>query len=133
MIHRRLILLGAIVGALTVSAIAVFCALIVSLHHVFASWLGDAGGWALLFGLLALALAAAALVARAMARGKRRKAAAKRSEVPVIDLLDQFAALVRERPVAAISTAVGAGVMAVRDPDKLASALRQFAARADDR
>ena len=128
MILRRLILLGAVIGGLSVSAVTVFCAAIFALHSVFEHWLGPAGGWAALFGILAMAFGVAAMVASAMAKGSAKKRAA---EVPVMDVADRFAELVRDRPVAAVSTAVAAGVLAVRNPDRLASAIRKFAAGAE--
>ncbi len=128
MILRRLILLGAVIGGLAVSAITVLCAMVFALHSVFEGWLGPAGGWAALFAILAATFGAAAMVASAMAKGSQKKRA---TEMPVMDVADRFAELVRDRPVAAISTAVAAGVLAVRNPDRLASAIRKFAAGAE--
>lgn len=131
MILRRLILLAAMVGALAVSAVTVLSAALFALHALFERWLGSAGAWAVIFGLFALVLGAAALVARSMARKKGRMKPGAGPDVTIMDLVDRFAEMVRDKPVAAVSAAVGAGVLAVRDPGRLASAVRRFAAGED--
>ena len=124
MILRRLILMGAEAGALAASAVTCLVALLYALYAVLAPWAGAAGAEAIVFCLIALILAGAAAALWAMSR---RTPAAVRVAAPTETLVERLSELLRERPVVVVAAAVGAGVLAVRNPRYLGSALRSLA------
>ncbi len=131
MILRRLIILGVVVAGLAVSGVVVVVGLISALYSLLAPSLGAAGATAVLVGVVAAAMAGGAGALYAMSRPKKVVAVEARVEAqpsPANRVVDALADTVRERPVVVILAAVGAGVLAIRNPRYLASALRAFMA-----
>ena len=122
MILRRVIL--ALAGAAVLAASAAVC--VVALAFGLYAWveptLGRAGAAGVVAGATALLVAAAAAALLIASRGKRRKVAL----VPNRTALDRSLDFVRDQPVLAIIGAVGAGLLAVRNPEYLGSAVRAF-------
>jgi len=117
---RRLFLAMAAAAAFSASAAVCVVALAFALYALVAPSVGQAGAAAIVAAAAALLIAAAALVMAASARGKR--AAAQ----PVGGVRDRLIRFVREKPVMAVSAALGAGFLAVRNPLYLGAALRAF-------
>ena len=120
MILRRLLLGLAIATALSASAAVCVVALAFALYAVVEPTLGRAGAAAIVAGAAALiiALSAAFIGAAARSKGANRP--------PPASLVERVVRLVREKPVVAISTALGAGFLAVRNPRYLGAAVRAF-------
>ena len=123
MILRRSILLGAGVGALFVSALTVLVALIFALFEVLKPPLGSAGAEAVVFAVFAAIFGGAAAALRSMSRKTEPVVAV----APTESLVERLSELVQERPVLVLAAAVGAGIMAIRNPRYLGSALRTLA------
>jgi hypothetical protein len=64
----------------------------------------------------------------ALSRPKKIVAAPAPAPSPIAGLVETLSDIVRERPVVMLLAAVGAGVLAIRNPRYLASALRAFTA-----
>ncbi len=122
MILRRVIL--ALAGAAVLAASAAVCvvALAVALYAWVEPTLGRAGAAGVVAGATAFLVAIAAAALLIASRGKRRKVAL----VPNRTALDRSLNFVRDQPVLAIIGAVGAGLLAVRNPEYLGSAVRAF-------
>lgn len=122
MILRRVIL--ALAGAAVLAASAAVC--VVALAFALYAWveptLGRAGAAGVVAGATAFLVAIAAAALLIASRGKRRKVAL----VPNRTALDRSLNFVRDQPVLAIIGAVGAGLLAVRNPEYLGSAVRAF-------
>ncbi len=134
MILRRLILLSAILSALIVSLGVMVVAAIYALYALLVPQVGAANAAALMFGAVALLLGAASLGLWIVSRGPRRKPSPAPVKTRTESVIDRLAEIVRERPVVVIVAAVGAGILAVRNPRYLGLALRAFATprEADD-
>lgn len=122
MILRRVIL--ALAGAAVLAASAAVCvvALAFALYAGVEPTLGRAGAAGTVAGATALL---AALVAGGLllaSRGKRRKIVPQ----PERKVLDRGLDFVREKPVIAIAAALGAGLLAIRNPDYLGAVVRAF-------
>lgn len=129
MILRRLIVLATLTAGLAVSGCVVVVAFTYSLYALLAPILGAAGATAVLVGVVAIIMGAAAGVLFAMSRPK--KVVAVTAQSPVSRAVEALAETVRERPVVVILAAVGAGILAIRNPAYLASALRAFITRGE--
>lgn len=121
MILRRVIL--ALAGAAVLAASAAVCvvALAFALYAAVEPTLGRAGAAGVVAGATALLVAIAAAALLIASRGKRRQTAP-----PSRKALDRGMDFVRDQPVLAIIGAVGAGLLAVRNPEYLGSAVRAF-------
>ena len=128
MILRRLILLAVIVAGLAVSAGVVAVGLIHALFVLLAPRLGAAGATAAMVGVVALAMAGGAAGLYILSRPKKVVAKVESPPSPVDRVVDVLAETVRERPIVVVLAAVGAGILAIRNPRYLASALRAFTA-----
>ena len=129
MILRRLIILAALVAGLAVSGCVVAIALVYAVHALLAPMLGAPGAAAVMVGLVAAVLGAGAAGLFAVSRPKKPAVVvAPAPPSPLGQAIDALAATVRERPVVVVLAAVGAGILAVRNPLYLASALRAFTA-----
>lgn len=126
MILRRLIVLAVILSGLTVSGCVVVIAVIFGVFAVLEPWLGAPGAGAAMFGFVGLVMGAAALVLFSTTR--RRVTVFEKPASPVAGVIDTLSELVRERPVMVVAAAIGAGVLAIRNPHYLASALRALTA-----
>jgi len=114
----------ALLAAAVLSASAAVCvvALAFALYALVLPSVGPAGASAIVAGVAALLIALAALGLFLAARPRRRRiepAAASGATARVIDFL-------REKPWVAISAAIGAGLLAVRNPGYLGAAVRSF-------
>lgn len=133
MILRRLILLASLGAGLAVSGGVVVVALVFAVYAVLAPRLGPAGATAIMVGAVALLMGGAAAALYAMSRPKKVVVVATPSAPsPVTRIVEVLSETVRERPVVVILAAVGAGVLAIRNPLYLASALRAFIAPSVD-
>ncbi len=128
MTQRRLILLAIVLAGLIVSGGVVVVGLIYSLHSLLEPALGPAGATGALVGIVAILLGGVAAVMFALSRGKTTAVVVAEAPAPstVASLVETLSDTVRDRPVLVLLAAVGAGVMVVRNPVYLASALRAF-------
>ena len=122
MILRRVIL--ALAGAAILAASAAVCvvALAFALYAAVQPPLGRAGAAGVVAGATALLVAIVAAALLIASRGKRRKP----PPLPSRKALDRSLDFVRDQPVLTIIAAVGAGLLAVRNPEYLGSAVRAF-------
>jgi hypothetical protein len=125
-ILRHLILLAIVLAGLAVSAGVVVVGLVYSAYAVIEPRLGPAGAAGVMVGVAAIVLGGAAGALFIMSRPKKVVVAPTPS--PIAAVIDSLSDVVRERPVVVLLAAVGAGVLAVRNPRYLASALRAFVA-----
>ena len=126
MILRRLILLAIVLAGLAVSAGVVVVGLTYAAYALLEPRLGAAGASAVMVGVVAVILGGAAGALFVLSRPKKVVVAPRPS--PVAGIVETLSDVVRERPVVVLLAAVGAGVLAVRNPRYLASALRAFTA-----
>ena len=131
MILRRLIILATLIAGLAVSASVVLVALVYAVHSLLTPYLGAAGATALMVALVAGVLGAASAALFALSRPKTVVVKAAPPS-PLSQVVEVLADTVRERPVVVVLAAIGAGVLAVRNPAYLASALRAFTAAGRD-
>ena len=120
---RRLFLTLAAAAAFATSASICVVALAFALYALVEPYLGRAGGAAVVAATAALVVALAALFVGASARSKRDRRPAAAAVGGVVERVLRF---VREKPVLAISAALGAGFLAVRNPRYLGAAVRAF-------
>ncbi len=118
---RRVILTLAAAVAFTAAAGVFVVALAFALYAWVEPYVGRAGGAAIVAGVAALLLVLGALIAGAAAKGRRRKIVA-----PASGAADRVMRFLREKPVVAISAALGAGFLAIRNPRYLGAATRAF-------
>ncbi len=130
MILRRLILLAIVLAGLAISAGVVVVGLTYSIHALLEPRLGPAGAAGVMVGVVAILLGGASAILFALSRQKKVVvvATAAPAPSPIAGLVDALSDTVRERPVVMLLAAVGAGVLAIRNPRYLATALRAFVA-----
>ncbi len=126
MILRRLILLAIVLAGLAVSAGVVVVGLTYAAYALLEPRLGAAGASAVMVGVVAVILGGAAGALFVLSRPKKVVVAPRPS--PVAGIVETLSDVVRERPIVVLLAAVGAGVLAIRNPRYLASALRAFTA-----
>ncbi len=122
MIIRRLFLGLATAAAFAAAAAVCVVALAFALFALVEPYVGRAGAAAIVAGGAMLLLIVVALAVSMAARPKRRTAASG----PPPKALDRAFNFVRQKPVVAITTAVAAGFLAVRNPRYLGAAVRAF-------
>ena len=129
MIQRRLILSAIVLAGLVVSAGVVVVGLIYALYALLEPALGRAGATGALVAVVAVLLGVAAAVLFRLSRSKTETVVVVASPAPspVAGLMDALSDTMRDRPVVVLLAAVGAGVLVVRNPVYLASAIRAFA------
>jgi membrane associated rhomboid family serine protease len=128
-ILRSLILLAVVVAGLVASAGVLVVGLTYSAHTVLEPHLGAAGATGAMVGVVAILLGGAAAALFALSRSKKTvEVEPAPSPSPIATLVETVSDTVRERPVVMLLAAVGAGVMAIRNPTYLASAARAFIA-----
>ena len=122
MIFRRVLL--ALMAAATFSAAAavIVVALAFALYALVEPSLGRAGAAATVALATAVLIGLAGLIMALMGRGRRPRPASSVSG----GVLERVIAFVSEKPFVAASAAIGAGLMAVRNPKYLGEALRAF-------
>jgi hypothetical protein len=121
-IFRRVLL--ALMAAATFAAASgvIVVALAFALYALAEPHLGRAGGAAIVALVVAVVIGFAGLVMALAGRGRRRKA----SSTLAGGLLERAVAFVRQKPIVAASAAIGAGLMASRNPKYLGEAMRAF-------
>jgi hypothetical protein len=120
-IFRRITLALAAAAALAASAAVFVVALAFALYALVIPYVGPAGAAAVVAGSTGLLIALGAL---AMTMGGRPKRKAPPSTAEGI--FERGLEFVRENPALAITAAIGAGFMAIRNPQYLGNALRAF-------
>ena len=119
---RRLLLGFIATAAMATSASILVVALAFALYALVEPYWGRAGAAATVAGVAALLIGLLGMTIALVARVKRPK-----PKVNTIGgVAERFFELVREKPLMAISAALGAGFMAVRNPTYLGSAIRAF-------
>jgi hypothetical protein len=121
LILGRITLGLAAAAVLATSASVIVVALAFALYALVKPFVGPAGAAAIVAAAAALMLLAAALALALAARGKSSRLSA-RSKDPG----ERLANFIREKPIAAIGAALGAGFLAVRNPKYLGLTLRTF-------
>ena len=119
---RRLFLTLAAAAAFATSASICVVALAFALYALVEPYVGRAGAAAIVAAVAALVVALAALFIGATAKSKRDN----RPAAAVGGVVERVLRFVREKPVVAISAALGAGFLAVRNPRYLGAAVRAF-------
>jgi hypothetical protein len=119
-ILRRILFLLMAASALAVSAGVIVIALAYALYALVKPDLGAAGAAAVVAGSAALLIGLIGLLLGALARPPKRKTKAPEN---VVDRITEF---VRDKPVTAIAAAIGAGLLAIRNPKYLGAAIRSF-------
>ncbi|HEY5105411.1 MAG TPA: hypothetical protein VII73_01425 [Caulobacteraceae bacterium] len=122
MIIRRLILGLAAATAFSAAAATCVVALAFALFALVEPYVGRAGAAGIVAASAMFLLIVVALAVSLMARPKRRTSTAG---APA-KALDRAFNFVRQKPVVAITTAVAAGFLAVRNPRYLGTAVRAF-------
>jgi hypothetical protein len=118
--HRFLINLM-IAAAFSSGAAVAVVASAFALYALTAPTLGRAGA----AGVVALATAIVMVLGGLLLAWANRRARSKAASTPV-DLLERAIAFIRQKPILAASAAVGAGLMAVRNPKYLGEVMRAF-------
>jgi hypothetical protein len=119
-IFRRLLFLLAGATALAVSAGVFVVALAYALFALVKPYVGAAGAAAVVAGAAAVFIAIVGLVLANLGKPPKRKPGEPDS---VVDAVVDF---VRSKPVTAIVGAIGAGLLAVRNPKYLGAAIGAF-------
>ena len=122
MIFRRLALALAGAAALATSAGVFVAALAFGLYAVVEPELGRPGAAAAVAAAAAVFIALAAVGIRLAGGAKRPKP----TKVAVRNAVERALDLVRDQPVVAISAALAAGFLAIRNPRYLGAAIRAF-------
>lgn len=121
MIVRRVLLALMAAATFSVATGVIVVALAFALYALLEPRLGRAGAAGAVALLTAVLIALAGMIMALAARGKRAKAAAISGGI-----LERVIAFVRQKPIVAASAAIGAGLMAARNPKYLGEALRGF-------
>jgi hypothetical protein len=119
---RRLLLGLVAAAALAASAAILVVALAFALYALVQPDLGPAGAAATVAGSAALLMGLLGLTIALIARVKRPNP----KPHSMGGVVEQIFELLREKPVMAISAAIGAGFLAIRNPTYLGSAIRAF-------
>ena len=119
---RRLLLGLAAAAALATSASVLVVALAFALYALAEPYVGRAGAAAIVAGAAAVLIGLLGVAIAAAARSKRPK------PLPhtVGSIAERAFNFVRDKPLVALSAAVGAGFMAVRNPNYVGAAIRAF-------
>ena len=122
MILRRVILALAGAAVLAAGAAVSVVALAFALYALVEPTLGAAGAAGVVAGATALLVAITAAALLIASRGQRKPPAPVTSR----KALDRGLDFVRDQPVLAVIGVIGAGLLAVRNPEYLGSAVRAF-------
>ena len=129
MILRRLIVLAFAVAGIAVSVGVIAIGLIYSVYALLEPRLGPAGAVGAMAAVVAVLLGGASAALFALSRPKTAAAViVAPTPSPIAGVIETLSDTVRERPVVVLLAAVGAGVLAIRNPVYLASAIRAFTA-----
>ena len=110
------------VSAFSAAAAVGVVALAFAFYAVLEPWLGRAGAAATLASTTAVAMAVAGMIVAVAARPKRAPPTPQTAE----GLIERALTFVKQRPVLSVSAALAAGLLAIRNPKYLGSALRAF-------
>lgn len=119
---RRLLLGVIAAAAMAASASVLVVALAFALYALVEPLLGRAGAAATVAGAAALLIGLLGTTIALMARAKRPRPSVSATG----GVVERIFELVRDKPVVAIAAALGAGLMAVRNPTYVGSAIRSF-------
>jgi hypothetical protein len=119
-IFRRLLFLLAAATMLAVSAGVIVIALAYALFALARPYVGPAGASAIVAGGAALLIALIGITFAIMGRKPKRKPDQPES------VTDRVVEFVKTKPITSVVGAVAAGVMAIRNPGYLGSAIRAF-------
>ena len=120
MIFRRLLFLLAAATMLAVSAGVVVIALAFALFALARPYVGPAGGAAIVAGAAALLIGLIGLTFALLGRRPKRKANQPES------VTERVVDFVKSKPITAVGGAIAAGILAIRNPGYLGSAIRAF-------
>jgi hypothetical protein len=119
---RRLLLGVIAAAAMAASASVLVVALAFALYALVQPSLGSAGAAGTVAGAAAVLIGLLALTIALMARTKRPKPKPGATG----GMVERAFELLRDQPVMAIAAALGAGFLAIRNPNYLGSAIRSF-------
>jgi len=105
---------------LAVSAGVVVIALAFALFALARPYVGPAGGAAIVAGAAALLIGLIGLTFALLGRRPRRKASEPES------VTERIVDFVKSKPITAVGGAIAAGILAIRNPGYLGSAIRAF-------
>ena len=117
---RRLLFLLAAATMLAVSSGVVVIALAYALFALVRPYVGPAGGAAIVAGAAALLIGLIGLTFALLGRRPRRKANEPES------VTERIVDFVKSKPITAVGGAIAAGILAIRNPGYLGSAIRAF-------
>jgi hypothetical protein len=120
-IFRRVLLALMAAATFSVAAGVIVVALAFALYALVEPYLGRAGAAGAVALATAVLTALAAMIMALAGRGKRVKTPAVSGGI-----LERGIAFARQKPIVAASAAIGAGLMAARNPKYLGEALRAF-------
>ncbi|HZC17989.1 MAG TPA: hypothetical protein VE309_14625 [Caulobacteraceae bacterium] len=120
MIFRRLLMAFVAIAVIAASASVVVVALAFTLYALVEPYVGRAGASAAVAG--AFALIAAIVGFAAMPRGRKRRT----GPVTPTDVAEDLMELVRDKPIASAGVALGAAIMAMRNPRVIGEIARAF-------
>jgi hypothetical protein len=121
-IFRRILLELMAVAAFSVAVGVIVVALAFALYAFIEPYLGRPGAAAVVALTTAVLVGFAGLIMALAGRNERSRAASKLSG----GILERAIAFVRQKPIMAASAAIGAGLMAARNPKYLGEAVRAF-------
>ena len=119
---RRLFLALAAAAAFAASAAVCVVAVAFALYALIEPYLGRAGAAATVAAAAAVVIGLGAVFIGAAARSRRDR----RPAAAVGGGMEKLLRFVRDKPVVAISAALGAGFLAIRNPRYLGAAVRAF-------
>jgi hypothetical protein len=119
-IFRRLLFLLAAATMLAVSSGVIVIALAYALFALVRPYVGPAGGAAIVAGAAALLIGLIGLTFAIMGRRPRRKVSEPES------VTERIVDFVKAKPITAVGGAIAAGILAIRNPGYLGSAIRAF-------
>ena len=122
MIFRRVLLALMVAATLSAAAAVLVVALSFALYALAEPRLGRAGAAATVALTTAILIGLAGMIMALAGRNKRSRAASLLSG----GILERAIVFVRQKPIVAASAAIGAGLMATRNPKYLGEALRAF-------
>ncbi len=122
MIFRRVLLALMAAAMFSAAAAVIVVALAFALYALVEPHLGRAGAAATVALATAILIGFAGLIMVIAGRNKRSRLASSLSG----GVLERVIAFVRQKPIVAASAAIGAGLMAARNPKYLGEALRAF-------
>jgi uncharacterized membrane protein YdfJ with MMPL/SSD domain len=121
-IFRRVLLALMAAATFAAAAAVVVVALAFALYAFVEPYLGRAGAAATVALVVAVLIGLAGMIMALAGRARRSRAASALSG----GFLERAIAFVRQKPILAASAAIGAGLMASRNPKYLGEAIRAF-------